>query len=140
MKAPLSAFNALLLLLLALLHFYWAMGGKWGFDAVLPTNEKGERVMNPKIKDSILVAFGLSFFSIYYLMHGGWLAIALPPWLFNSGIWIISGLFLLRSIGDFKYVGMTKKVKNTAFASNDNRWFIPICLIIGLIGVIILTL
>jgi len=51
--------------------------------------------------------------------------------------WIISSIFIIRAIGDFKYVGFFKKIKNTKFAEFDTKYFTFISLIIGLIGIII---
>jgi hypothetical protein len=51
-----------------------------------------------------------------------------PPWIFYSGTWLISLLFLLRTIGDFRYVGFFKSVTDTSFAHWDTVLFSPLCL------------
>lgn len=44
----LSIVLSIILLALGLIHFNWVIGGNFGFVASLPTNENGERVLNPK--------------------------------------------------------------------------------------------
>ena len=51
--------------------------------------------------------------------------------------WVISSIFILRSIGDFKYIGFFKKLKTSKFGKMDSKLFSPLCLTIGLIGIII---
>ena len=54
--------------------------------------------------------------------------------------WIISILFFIRAIGDFKYVGFFKKVKQTTFGEMDTTYFSPLCLVISMVGILIETL
>jgi len=51
--------------------------------------------------------------------------------------WFIPIIFILRAVGDFNYVGIFKKIKNTEFARADSKIFIPLCLIIGICGITI---
>jgi hypothetical protein len=44
----------------------------------------------------------------------------------------ISGIFILRFIGDFKYVGIFKKYRHSTFASHDTYLYSPLCLIIAI--------
>ncbi len=44
-----------ILILSALLHFYWALGGKFGLDYALPTDAKGNRLLNPSTFMSYVV-------------------------------------------------------------------------------------
>ncbi|WP_420317476.1 DUF3995 domain-containing protein [Ekhidna sp.] len=123
--------------LLATLHFAWALGMKWGFDASLPTNENGEKVLNPKRRDSLIVGVGLILFSIYYFskFQGSQLT---PNDTIDTIIsWIIPSLFLLRCIGDAKFIGVFKKVKSTQFGKLDSQLIIPLCAMISILGLLI---
>jgi hypothetical protein len=40
---------------------------------------------------------------------------------------VLVAVFAIRALGDFKYVGFFKKVKNTDFAINDTKYFTPLC-------------
>ena len=122
---------------LAIIHFNWVIGGKFGFAESLPTKESGERVLNPKKFDSAVVAIGLTVFGIFYLLKSGLLENNLPEWIMNYGGWIIPVIFLLRALGEFNYVGFFKKVKNTQFGKLDTKFYSPLFLLIGIVGIIV---
>jgi hypothetical protein len=132
----LSAFLFLIFALLGVIHFNWVFGGRWGFDKALPTKENGEKILNPGKFDSAIVGLGLLFFGIFYLLKSGLINFQIPSWIITYGSWIIPSIFILRAIGDFKYVGFFKKIKNTEFGKTDSKLFSPLCLIIGLIGIL----
>jgi hypothetical protein len=133
----LSILLFIIFFVLGLIHFNWVFGGKWGFEKAVPTKENGERVLNPKKFDSAIVGFGLILFGLVYFLKSGLVNFQIPNWIFIYGIWIIPSIFILRAIGDFKYVGFFKKIKNTEFAKADSKFFSPLCLTIGLIGIVI---
>ena len=128
---------SLVFFLLSIIHFSWALGGQWGFENSLPTNEKGERILNPRKIDSALVGLGLLYFSLYYLLFIKLISIPFPTWLLDNGIWIIAGIFILRSLGEFKYLGFFKKIKNTEFGKMDSKFYSPLCFVIGLLSIFI---
>lgn len=123
--------------LISILHFYWAFGGKWAFDDALPTNEKGEKILEPKAFECAVVGFGLILFALYYLQKGAFLNLPVPDWVMAYSGWIISGIFLLRAVGDFKYCGFFKRIKDTNFGKMDTKIYSPLCLVIGTIGVVL---
>jgi hypothetical protein len=133
----LPLFLSLIFIGLGGIHFYWAMGGVFGFSASLPTKATGDRVLNPTKFASAIVGIGLTAFSVFYMLESGLIAYPLPEWLMISGGWLIPTIFLLRAIGDFKYVGFFKSVKATHFAKLDSQFFSPLCLLIAAIGYII---
>lgn len=110
--------------MLTFLHLYWIFGGKWGFANTIPTNrETNTPVFKPGKLGTLIVATGLLFFACVTLCNRFNIDISLLKYL-NYAISII---FLLRTIGDFKYVGLFKKVKNTPFANYDDKYFVPLC-------------
>ncbi len=130
--AEISIFTAL-----ALLHLHWGFGGEWGFEKSLPTNEEGKRMLNPKKKDSLIVGVGLLFFATFYLLKAKGIVLDLPAWVMAVAGWLIPVIFLLRAMGDFNYIGFFKRVKHTDFGIRDTRFYSPLCLFIGVIGVLI---
>jgi hypothetical protein len=52
-------------------------------------------------------------------------------------MFVIAALFLLRAIGDFKYVGFFKSVSQTDFARLDSLLFTPLCLLIAIAAFLI---
>ena len=118
-------------------HFYWLFGGKWGGDQVFPTkNNNSPPITIPKLP-TLIVAFGLWFIGLIYLNKSGLVSISFPDWLIRYGAWFIPCIFILRAIGEFKYVGFFKKIKGTKFAKADTKLFSPLCLFIGLAGILI---
>ncbi|MDO5987646.1 DUF3995 domain-containing protein [Flavivirga amylovorans] len=124
-------------LVLGMIHLNWVIGGTFGFAESLPTKETGERVLNPKKFDSAIVGLGLVSFSFFYLIKIGFIKLNLPDWGLNYGSWVIPTIFILRSIGEFKYVGFFKRVKTTTFGKLDTKIYSPLCLFIGVIGIIL---
>ncbi|BDD03899.1 DUF3995 domain-containing protein [Aureibacter tunicatorum] len=122
---------------LGLIHFNWLIGGKFGFEESLPTKENGERVLNPKKIDSAIVGIGLTAFGIFYLLKSELIEFNLPEWIIKYGNWVIPIIFLLRAVGEFKYVGFFKTVKNTKFGKWDTKLFSPLCFVIGIFGIAI---
>lgn len=127
-----SLYLAFLFLVLGVIHFYWAAGGIRWFEDALPMDEKGNPLFVPGAVASSVVGLGLTFFSLLYVMKSGMLDVVLPSWLTKGGGWLVAGIFILRGIGDFKYVGLFKKVKTTKFAIKDTKFYTPLCFLIGL--------
>lgn len=111
---------------IACLHVYWAAGGRWGIEHAAPVNEYGNKFLDTGVVACLVVAAGLILFSVYYLM--------LPSGMLSLAGWIIPSIFLIRAIGDFRYVGFTKKVKSSTFAELDTKFFSPLCVVIAGLG------
>lgn len=110
--------NVLIFSFLSGIHIYWAFGGKWGTEGVLPTKD-GVKQLNPASAGTIVVAAGLALFA--FLSGADLVAY---KWVYL----VISILFGLRTIGDFRYVGLFKIVKDSVFARKDTMIFIPLCI------------
>ncbi|MCE9598239.1 MAG: DUF3995 domain-containing protein [Spirochaetia bacterium] len=117
---------------IALLHAYWALGGRIGKFAALPEQD-GKPVFLPSKFATWLVAIALAFASLVALRAGdliysSFLNSRISHW-FCLGMAII---FLLRAIGDFKLVGFGKKVRGTQFARQDTLYYSPLCVLLSL--------
>ncbi len=134
MRTTLSIIESLIFLILAGVHFNWMLGGKFGFDIAVPTNEAGKRMLNPGKWDTSIVGFGLLMLGLFFLAKGGLIDVSLPAWIDKYGGYAISAVFLLRAVGDFNYVGFFKKPRTTKFARLDSQVFSPLCLLLALIG------
>jgi len=117
-------------------HFYWFFGGVWGLEHVIPAKDKVSSLSIPKFA-TLIVGLVLVLFGLVYFIKSGLTNVQIPNWVTNYGYWIIPSIFILRAIGEFNYVGFFKKVKNTEFAKADSKIFSPLCLIIGIIGILI---
>lgn len=129
--------NGVILLVISVMHFYWALGGKAGMESTLPTDLEGKKVLNPKKTDSALVAVVLLIFGLLFFWKVGILDFYLPHLISRFGTGVVSFIFLLRAMGDFRYVGFSKKIKSTPFAVLDTKYFSPLCLFIGINGVLL---
>lgn len=134
MKLILALILVTLFLGLAIIHFYWALGGQWALKKAVPVNHQGEPLFKPGKLDCVIVGIGLLFCGILYLSLTDWIELVFPFWFKNSVLWIIPIAFTLRALGDFNYVGFFKKVKSSEFATMDTKFYSPLCLLMGAIG------
>lgn len=125
-------------LLIALIHFNWGFGGRWGYDQSIPTNQNNEKIFNPKTLECFVVGFGLLFFVLIINIRINNIANPFPNWVVNTMMYIIAFIFILRSVGDFKYVGLFKKVKHSVFAKFDNKYYTPLCILISTLTIILI--
>ena len=121
----LAILNAAIFLALGALHFYWALGFTWALSVVVPTKPTGEK-MHTSVAASVVVGLGLLLMAA---VHGAnanlWLTEF--PLVIKYSTLAMAIIFLLRTTGDFKWVGLFKKVKTTPFAKNDTRYYVPLC-------------
>ena len=128
----------LILFFISLIHVYWAFGGTLWVNAVIPTKTANEKAMNPPKILTFLVAMIISGFAVVYAEKIQLFTLSsIPTWLQDYGLYVVASIFLIRAIGDFNYVGFFKKVKATEFAINDTKYFSPLCLFLGVVGLLI---
>ena len=127
---PLGTVAVPILALLSALHFYWAFGGTRGLALAMPFD--GERFV---WRADPIGLGGFAFFMLVsaLLLAGrlGWLGTLEPRALFEWGSWAVAVVFLLRAIGDFRYIGFGKKVWDTRFARLDTFAYSPLSLLIA---------
>ena len=123
--------------LFGVFHFYWLFGGTWGLSKVIPsTTEKVTTLAIPKFA-TLVVAVVFIIFGSFYLIKANVIKFNIPIWLSPYIYWSIPSIFILRAIGEFKYVGFFKTIKHTEFAKADSTFFSPLCLGLGSIGFLI---
>ncbi|RMZ59992.1 DUF3995 domain-containing protein [Chryseobacterium nematophagum] len=109
------------------IHMYWAFGGNWGKQQAVPTTIQGVPLFVPNFLSCFGV--GIILLSFILLMNNENLGFISPKVSIYSKA-IVAIIFLMRAIGDFKYVGFFKKIKGTEFARLDGNYYTPLCLII----------
>jgi hypothetical protein len=129
--------NSTILLIISGIHVYWAFGGRWGAAVAVPElpGRDGAKAFVPGTLATLLVAVGLALVAGLHLHRMGWLGLGtlpLPGWLAQYGLLGVGAVFLLRVIGDFRYVGLFKRIDDTAFARMDTNYYIPLCLVISI--------
>src|SRR4051812_32737606 len=116
---------------LGLLHIYWAFGGRSAIAAVVPS-VAGRPVFRPSFSSTLLVAGALFAAAVVISGAIGWLGNRVPASVFRLLTFAISLVFLLRAIGDFRYVGFFKAGSHSTFAFWDRWLYSPLCLLIAL--------
>jgi hypothetical protein len=114
---------------------YWAFGGTAGLHQSLPTTPHGEAVLHPGKIACLVVALTLAAFALLFLIKLELVQLWLPPWAHHYGIIAISIIFLVRAIGDFRYVGFTKRIRTTTFGKLDTKYYSPLCLLLAINGI-----
>lgn len=115
--------------LIAVLHFYWSLGGKWLKHKTIPTKEPGLPLFQAGFFPCLVV--GIAFLIFIFIVHADRFSISVHIQRLLLGFILIA--FMLRIIGDFRYVGLSKRIKNSVFAYMDNHYYIPVCVFISLL-------
>ena len=119
-----------LLALLRAVHFYWAVGGSLGRDAAVPSRY-GVPVIAPGPVGTALVGVALLAMSALVAAAGGLFKGPVPATLLRTGSGAVALVFLARAIGDFRYVGFSKRVHGSPFARRDTYLYSPLCLLLA---------
>lgn len=126
-----SSLNLVIFILISLIHVYWAFGGAWGIEGVIPELENRSAALKPPPIATLVVAGGLLGFALVHATALKLISFITADYL-GICLIIIAAIFALRTIGDFKYVGLFKKQRIGLFAQNDTRYYIPLCVLISL--------
>lgn len=129
--------NTVILTVLSTVHFYWAFGGKRLYEDVLPTSSNGLHKLNPSMTAGVVIAVGLLFLALMTAGNLGLFNKYIRKVYFRYGTLLIAIIFLVRAIGDFKFIGFFKRVKGTRFGINDTQFFSPLCLVIAILSLLI---
>ena len=124
-----------ILLMLACVHLYWAAGGKVGKGAATPS-ANGRPLMRPSALGTAMVAVGLCVMAALLALRIGWLNVPALPGssvVVRVGAWLIVAVFALRAIGDFRYLGFFKRIRDSRFARLDSLAYSPLCACLALL-------
>lgn len=122
--------------LISLIHVYWALGGRWASNAVVPQVVDGAGAgLRPAFKPSPLgtlaVALALLVIAGLVSLRVGLFMPAIEHW---SLQWLISAIAMLmfaRAIGDSNLVGFFKERVGSTFARLDTWAYSPLCVVLG---------
>jgi hypothetical protein len=131
--------NAAIFFLLGSLHFYWAVGGKWAIDEVVPTKLTGEKVLTTSVLSCVLVGGGLWVMSFVHLANAKLVLVSTTSPQLKYATLAMGIIFLTRFVGDFKWIGLFKKVRDTPFGKNDTRYYVPLCLFLSVSAFLLAT-
>ncbi|MEX0359593.1 MAG: DUF3995 domain-containing protein [Allomuricauda sp.] len=121
---------SVVLIFLAVLHFYWSIFGIKDPEAVLPKSVKSNTVKPPGKLMAVAVGVILLGFAFIYINKV--IGYINHPWLQYISIGVAL-VFIVRAFGDFKYVGFFKTAKNSKFSILDTKYYSPLCLLMGVL-------
>ena len=118
-----------ILSVLALIHIYWAAGGRWAVNQVTPKLADGQPMFVPGPVATLAVAALLLFAaaisaSVVFGEFRQWLMYAMAL------------AFALRAIGEFRYCGFFKRIRSTEFAYWDTRVYSPLCVVMAALALL----
>ncbi|MFD5259707.1 DUF3995 domain-containing protein [Bacillus wiedmannii] len=120
-----------ILFLVSFLHVYWAFGGKWATNSVIPT-KAGEKAFTPSVGMTLFIALLLSMAAMILLQQTNIIHFPVPNVFVQLGSSICMIVFFIRVIGEFHYFGIFKRKKDTYFAKMDTVLYIPLCAFLSL--------
>ncbi|MFY0478533.1 DUF3995 domain-containing protein [Achromobacter marplatensis] len=130
MQATIAVLTCAAFIVLSLWHIYWALGGRMAYLTALPVKD-GKPLFRPSAPGTFLVGLALMAFAGLVAVNAGFLSAPVAPtWL----RWTSAALALAllgRAIGDFRYVGLFKRMGGEPFARLDTRVFSPLCLLLA---------
>lgn len=125
--------NCFIFILLGGIHIYWLFGGSWGMNVAVPIHhDNNTRLFEPSKPSTLIVALGLFLFGGIDWAATRWIALDFPVSFLKYALLFIAVLFAIRCIGDFRYVGFSKRYKTSRFAVLDSRYYSPLCLFLAL--------
>lgn len=108
------------------MHVAWAFGHRVGFGAAVP-EKNGAPLFVPGRAVTLVVAAGLFAAAWLLLALAHFVPAPVPAsWLWVAGL-VAACVFGVRTLGDGKFVGLSKRVRGTRFARFDDALYTPLC-------------
>ena len=118
---------------IAAAHVLWAFGNRIRPSVVIPTRPDGSAVLAPGRGITLVVALLLLTAAFLLIERGGvGPGLLAKPWraIGTGGVAVV---MFLRGIGDFRYVGLFKRERQSPFARMDTRLYTPLVLLLALL-------
>jgi hypothetical protein len=112
---------------LAVLHLFWAAAGTSGRSPVLP-EVAGRAAFAPGPGATVVVAALLLAAAALVTLRIHLWTLAVPAWVPAAGTHGVGAVLAARAVGDFRLVGLFKRVRGTRFARYDSLLYTPLCL------------
>lgn len=125
---------------LGLMHVYWALGGRLGAGAAVPTISSTAADGQPRVfaafkptrTATLGVAAALVFVAVLVGLRAGLTGSAVQHWTIRWIILIVAAILFARAIGDLRLVGFFKTVTATEFAQLNTWLYSPLCMMLAL--------
>lgn len=122
---------------LALWHFAMALQPSRGAAGTVPS-VAGKPLFVPSARATVGVGFGLLLIALIVAATGNLVHAPVPPRVLTWLSYAIALALLARGVGEFRYVGMFKRVRGSRFAKLDTFVYSPLCLLLA-VGVAIVA-
>jgi len=119
-----------ILILLGLLHLFWAAGAKLGGAAAVPSTD-GVPTFKPSRPVTIAVAAALFSAALVVALAGDLFPVPGPRTLTTGPALVLAAVCAARAVGDFHWVGFFKTQGNGSFARLDTLIYSPLCLVLA---------
>ncbi|MET3292933.1 UNVERIFIED_CONTAM: hypothetical protein ABID98_005630 [Brevibacillus sp. OAP136] len=126
-----------LLTVIGIMHVYWCFGGKTGTKQVIPT-KNGQPLFKPGKIGTALVALLAWAGAFLLLVQAHVLEVALPAWIPTWICWAMVVALYIRVIGDFRFIGISKRYKTSLFAKYDSMIYVPLCFTMASLALIVM--
>jgi len=130
MIALVAITTCLVFVILALWHFRMACLPHTGESAAVPSVD-GKPLFVPSRMATLLVGVALLGCAVLVGAATGLLWTGVPHKLLSWASYGLALGLMARAIGDFRYVGLFKKVRGSPFARMDTRLYSPLCLLLA---------
>jgi hypothetical protein len=125
-----AALTATLFVVLSLWHFYMAGRPMSGESAAVPS-AGGKPLFVPSKRSTLAVGIVLALFAGLVATTAGFVSVGLPQVILVWLSYALAAGLLLRAIGEFKYLGFFKRVRDSQFARMDTWVYSPLCLLLA---------
>lgn len=133
MVQAIALIAAAILVIVSAIHLYWASGGRWGGAAAIPRKEEGGApLFKPRVPETVAVAVALLVATAALLVQANLIGLGDADRYAKATCILCAVIFFARAVGEFNYLGLFKRIRNTAFARNDTRYYSPMCLFLAL--------
>lgn len=142
MVDAISIATALLLLAIAGLHVYWALGGRWpGYDAaslnaIVVGGRKGSRMPPPR--STMVVAGGIAGIALGALAVRDLLALPLPGAV-RALTWLAAAILALRGLGGFLEPWLRPHTRALPYGRLNRQLYSPLCVALAAGLIVALT-
>lgn len=127
----LATLVAALFAVLSFVHVYWALGGRAWLGKVVPSRD-GRPVFVPGRVATGFVAGVLAVFALFAVVLGFGEPDSLVVRIhFRAAGLVVGVLLVLRAVGEFRYLGFFKQIREGDFARLDSWLYSPLCLLSG---------
>jgi Protein of unknown function (DUF3995) len=116
---------------LALWHFRMALAPPSRHSGAVPS-VAGKALFVPTVKATVAVGIASLLCAGLVAATAGFVTIGLPAPLLSWMSYALAFGLLARAVGDFKYVGFFKRVRESRFATLDTWVYSPLCAALAL--------